>query len=617
MKDMRKLLFFILLLFSVVRGVDALEIKKLEPAFWWAGMNNPELQILLYGDKIADCNVTLSSKDVAIKEITRFENPNYLLVYLDLSAAAPQRFDIELQKGKERKKIAYELKQRDADSQARAGFNASDVLYLIMPDRFANGDASNDVVKGMKEARVDRKDPFARHGGDFKGIDNHLDYIKDLGVTAIWLNPVQENDMAQGSYHGYAITDYYNVDRRFGSNESFKQLVDNAHAQGMKVVMDMIFNHCGSDNFLFVDKPSKDWFNFPDKCVQTTYKTTTQYDPYASDLDHKVAIDGWFVESMPDLNQRNRHVARYLIQTSLWWIEYAGLNGIRQDTHPYADFDFMAQWCKEVNEEYPDFNIVGETWYGNNVAIAYWQKDSKLAAPRNSNLRCVMDFPLMDVMNKAFDEELSWGTGMNRIYDYLSQDVVYTNPLELLIFLGNHDTSRFMKNEKEANDYNRFAQAYAFLLTMRGIPQLYYGDEIGMFADKKDGDGGLRADFPGGWSDDAKRAFSVTDRTELQNKYHAYLKNLLDWRKGNEVIAKGSLKHFAPNNGVYAYERRLGDKSVVVFLNGSDEAKTIDLAYYNEIIPAKQANDIIGNKTIDLTTNLTLDSKGVCILEFN
>lgn len=614
---MRKLLFFILLLFSVVRGVDALEIKKFEPAFWWAGMNNPELQILLYGDKIADCNVTLSSKDVAIKEITRFENPNYLLVYLDLSAAAPQRFDIELQKGKERKKIAYELKQREADSQARAGFNASDVLYLIMPDRFANGDVSNDVVKGMKEARVDRKDPFARHGGDFKGIDNHLDYIKDLGVTAIWLNPVQENDMAQGSYHGYAITDYYNVDRRFGSNESFKQLVDNAHAQGMKVVMDMIFNHCGSDNFLFVDKPSKDWFNFPDKCVQTTYKTTTQYDPYASDWDHKVAIDGWFVESMPDLNQRNRHVARYLIQTSLWWIEYAGLNGIRQDTHPYADFDFMAQWCKEVNEEYPDFNIVGETWYGNNVAIAYWQKDSKLAAPRNSNLRCVMDFPLMDVMNKAFDEELNWGTGMNRIYDYLSQDVVYTNPLELLIFLGNHDTSRFMKNESEAADYNRFAQAYAFLLTMRGIPQLYYGDEIGMFADKKDGDGGLRADFPGGWSDDAKRAFSATDRTDLQNKYHAYLKNLLDWRKGNEVIAKGSLKHFAPNNGVYAYERRLGDKSVVVFLNGSDEAKTIDLAYYNEIIPAKQANDIIGNKTIDLTTNLTLDSKGICILEFN
>ncbi|MGL5563273.1 MAG: alpha-amylase family glycosyl hydrolase, partial [Tannerellaceae bacterium] len=402
-----------------------------------------------------------------------------------------------------------------------------------------------------------------------------------------------------------------------GSNESFKQLVDNAHAQGMKVVMDMIFNHCGSDNFLFVDKPSKDWFNFPDKCVQTTYKTTTQYDPYASDWDHKVAIDGWFVESMPDLNQRNRHVVRYLIQTSLWWIEYAGLNGIRQDTHPYADFDFMAQWCKEVNEEYPDFNIVGETWYGNNVAIAYWQKDSKLAAPRNSNLRCVMDFPLMDVMNKAFDEELNWGTGMNRIYDYLSQDVVYTNPLELLIFLGNHDTSRFMKNESEAADYNRFAQAYAFLLTMRGIPQLYYGDEIGMFADKKDGDGGLRADFPGGWSDDAKRAFSATDRTDLQNKYHAYLKNLLDWRKGNEVIAKGSLKHFAPNNGVYAYERRLGDKSVVVFLNGSDEAKTIDLAYYNEIIPAKQANDIIGNKTIDLTTNLTLDSKGVCILEFN
>lgn len=593
-----------------------IEVKKLEPQFWWVGMKNTELQILLYGDGIANCKVDLEAKNVRIKETVTFENNNYLLLYLDLADAKSQMFDIILKRGKEQKKISYELKERTKDAANVKGFDASDVLYLIMPDRFANGDPTNDVIKGMQNMQIDRSDDFARHGGDLKGIKNQLDYLSDLGVTTIWLNPIQENDMKEGSYHGYAITDYFQVDRRLGTNEELKDLVSEAHKRGLKFVMDMIFNHCGNEHFLFKDQPSKDWFNFANNFQQTTYKTTTQYDLYASKYDKVMAIDGWFVESMPDFNQRNRHVARYLVQSSIFWIEYAGINGIRQDTHPYADFDFMAAWCKEINEEYPDFNIVGETWYGNNVAIAFWQKDSKLAYPRNSNLRCVMDFPLMDVMNKAFDEEPSWGTGLNRIYDYLGQDIVYENPLELLIFLDNHDTSRFLRNIEDAKDIARAKQAYAFLLTTRGIPEIYYGGEIGMYADKKDGDGALRADFPGGWNGDKQNAFLQTERTSLQKEYFDYIKKLLHFRKGNEVIAKGTLAHFAPQNDVYVYERKFKNKSLVILINGSNENRSINVEAYSEVLPQKQAREVISESIMSVDKDFIISGKGVMLLSF-
>ena len=485
-----------------------------------------------------------------------------------------------------------------------------------MPDRFANGDSSNDVVKGMRDQKVDRNDQYARHGGDFKGIADNLNYIVDLGVTAVWLNPIQENDMTEGSYHGYATTDYYKVDRRFGSNEEFKELVDKAHSKGLKIVMDMIFNHCGSSHFFFTDKPSSDWFNYSDKYVQTSYKTTTQYDPYATVSDKKYSEDGWFVETMPDLNQRNRHVARYLIQNSIWWIEYSGLNGIRQDTHPYANFDMMADWCAEVTAEYPDFNIVGETWYSNSVAIAYWQKDSKIAAPKNSNLRSVMDFPLMGAMSKAFDQETNWEDGLTRLYEVLGQDIVYPDPSELLVFLDNHDTSRFYLNEKQTENFNRYKQALAFLLTTRGIPQLYYGTEIMMAADKKDGDGMLRQNFPGGWQGDAQNAFTKEGRTNKQNKAFDYTQKMLNWRKGNDIISNGTLRHFAPHDAVYIYERKLGDKSIVVIMNGSDEAKEIDIDRYREIIPTESSKDIISGNVLDLSSKLKIDARDVFVLEF-
>ena len=587
------------------------KIQKAEPAFWWSGMKNPELQILLYGTDIATDSVSITASDIRVKEIVKLQNPNYLLLYLDLSETALQQFDIRLTKNGEQTIIPYQIKAREKDSSAREGFHASDVLYLVMTDRFANGNPENDVVPGMRESKVDRADMYARHGGDLKGIKDHLDYFTDLGVTAIWLNPIQKNDMGGGSYHGYAITDYYEVDPRFGDNEEFRQLVRAAHEKGLKIVMDMIFNHCGSEHFFFKDKPSDNWFNFQDHFVQTGYQTMPQMDVHRSDYDKVKNVDGWFTRSMPDLNQRNRHVASYLIQNSIWWIEYAGINGIRQDTHPYADFDMMARWCRAVNAEYPDFNIVGETWVGSNVGVSFWQKDSKVAYPRNSCLPSVMDFPLMNIMSSAF----GWNNGLASIYDYLSQDIVYADPMNLLVFLDNHDTSRFYK-VPPTGDLNRFKQALAFLLTVRGIPQIYYGTEILMAADKSEGDGALRRDFPGGWAGDKQNAFTPSGRTLLQNEAYTYVSKLLNWRKGNDAIGKGSFKHFITQNEVYVYERKYGNHSVVVFLNGSEADRTVDLAPYQEVLPARRAYDLLDGRHVELQGSVSLKGKGVLILEF-
>lgn len=581
-------------------------------------MKNPTLQVLLYGEDIANSQVTVTDPSVKILETVSLESPNYLLVYVDLADAAPSKFNFELKKGKKKLTVPYELRKRADKQEGAAGFSSADVLYLMMPDRFANGDANNDVVKGMLENKVDRSDLFARHGGDFKGIADHLDYLSDLGVTALWLNPVLENDMPNGSYHGYATTDFYHVDRRFGSNEEFVDLVKKSHDKGMKMVMDMIFNHCGSEHFFLKDLPSKDWFNNPDGSQMTTFRTVPQYDIYTSQKDFDVAIDGWFVSVMPDFNQRNRHVARYLIQNSIWWIEYAGIDGIRQDTYPYADFDMMAEWCKEVNAEYPNFNIVGETWLNNNVGVSFWQKDSKLAYPKNSELKTVMDFPLYGITDGAFDEETGeWDGGFMRIHDYLSQDMVYADPMHLLTFLDNHDTSRFFRNEEQRKNFNRYKQALTFLLTTRGIPQIYYGTEWLMAGDKGKGDGYVRLDFPGGWEGDAVDKFNAAGRTEQENRAFDFTRKILNWRKGNDVIAKGTLKHFTPYQGVYVYERKLGDRSVVVIMNGTSEAKQVDLARYREVIPALRAADVLTGASFDLSAStIEIGAKEALLFEF-
>lgn len=613
------LILLIVFLFSWGGGqtARAMEIKKVAPSFWWAGMKNPELQILLYGEDLALSDVSVSGEGIYLKETVRQDNPNYLLLYLDLSEAKAQTFQILLKHGKKKLQIPYELKSRVRRGEDVKGFTSEDVLYLIMPDRFGNGNPENDVVDGMREKKIDRADSFARHGGDIQGISNHLDYIADLGVTAIWLNPTQENDMESGSYHGYAITDYYQIDRRFGSNEDFCALVEKAHERNLKVVMDMIFNHCGSENYLFKDKPSKEWFNYHSNYVQTSFKTASVMDIHASAFEKKIATDGWFTSVMPDFNQRNRHVARYLIQSSIWWIEYAGINGIRQDTHPYADFDFMSQWCKEVLDEYPYFNIVGETWLNSNVLVSYWQKDSKLAAPLNSNLPTVMDFPLQALINQAFDEETGeWGGGLYKLYDYQTQDLVYANPMNLLTFLDNHDTSRFAQTDEMAKNLKRYKQAMVFLLTTRGIPQIYYGTEILMTGDKGKGDGDLRKDFPGGWQGDTRNCFAKNGRTALENEAFEFTRQLLNWRKGNQVIGKGSLKHYSIQNGVYVYQREFNGKSVVIIMNGTDDSKELDLAPYQEILPRENALDVLTGKNVNLSGKLCLDGRENLILNF-
>lgn len=618
---MKKLWLTLLAAFAFLgfsKAAPVMEIDRIAPNFWWSGMKNPELQIMLYGKNIATSAVSVTGKNIVLKETVRQDSPNYLFLYLDLTDAPAQTFNIVLTQGKKKTAVPYELKQRVRKGSDIQGFTSEDVLYLIMPDRFVNGNPGNDIVEGMLEKKIDRNDPFARHGGDLAGIANHLDYIADLGVTAIWLNPTQENDMPDGSYHGYAITDYYQIDRRFGTNEEFKTLVDQAHSKGLKVVMDMIFNHCGSENYLFRDKPSKEWFNFHSEYVQTSFKTASVMDVHASQYEKKIATDGWFTQVMPDLNQRNRHVARYLIQSSIWWIEYAGINGIRQDTHPYADYDFMSQWCKEVLEEYPYFNIVGETWLNTNVLVSYWQKDSKLAAPKNSNLPTVMDFPLQGLMNQAFDEETTeWAGGLYKLYDYQTQDLVYANPMNLLTFLDNHDTSRFATTDEKAENLTRYKQAITFLLTTRGIPQIYYGTEILMTGDKGKGDGDLRKDFPGGWQDDTTENFTANGRTAMQNEAFDFTRKLLNWRKGNEVLGKGTLKHYSIQNGTYVYERKYNGRSVVVMMNGTGQAQTLNLTPYREILPQAEAKDFLSGRTVTLGETLELQPREILLLEFN
>jgi len=610
--SMKKIYFYFLLFLSVRLSAQQLSI---EPAFWWSGMQESELQLMVYGSNIADYKAAITSPHVYLKESVALESPNYKLLYLDISKSVPETFDIVFTNGKKKITIPYELKQRDPSRKNVKGFDSSDVLYLIMPDRFANGDPTNDQLPMRMPYKVDRNDPNARHGGDLKGISDHLDYLHNLGVTAIWLNPVLENDMDGGSYHGYATTNYYRVDPRFGSNDEYVKLIEDTHAKGMKVVMDMIFNHCGSDHPWMKDIPSKDWFNNLDPYVQTTHVKEVYYDLYASQYDTKQMTDGWFVPSMPDLNQRNRHVAKYLIQNSIWWIEYAGVDGIRQDTYPYADYQMMIDWCRAIEKEYPNYNIVGEAWYNNPVGTAFWQKDSKLNNKENTQLKSVMDFRLMGLAHSAFFEETGeWGGGLRNIYEHMATDYVYPDIYNVLRFLDNHDTDRFLP--EMLKNLDSFKQGITFLLTIPGIPQIYYGTELLMNGNKSRSDGDIRKDVPGGWPNDSVDQFTAEGRSELQNEAFNFMQKLLKWRQGNEILAKGKMKHYVPQNGVYVYERYLNDKSIVVFMNGTSKEASIDLGRYTESINnRKTANDIISGQQIQFADKLVMSPRQIMIFE--
>lgn len=607
----------------------AVKIDRIDPANWFVGMKNTSLQLMVYGENIRQADVTTDYDGVKIDSIVRLDSPNYLLVYLNLEGVKPGEMTLNFKNGKAVKKVKYELKAREKRGEERMGFTNADVLYMLMPDRFADGNPDNNDIKGMNPYKTDRSQPSLRHGGDLEGIRRHLDYFKELGVTALWFTPVLENNSPGGSYHGYATTDYYRVDPRFGTNDEYRRLTDEAHAKGLKIVMDMIFNHCGFEHPWIKDMPSKDWLNTPEwlydrkdktkaevnrKYMQTTYKLTPTVDPYASAIDLKETVDGWFVPSMPDLNQRNPHVIRYLIQNSIWWIETVGIDGIRMDTYPYADADAMALWMKTIDEEYPNFNVVGETWVSDPPYTAAWQKDSKISQ-RNSYLKTVMDFSFHAKINQAkYENTDGSGNGMNHIYENFVYDYLYPNPSSVMAFVENHDTDRFLGNGR---DTTALKQAMAILLTVKRIPQLYYGTEILMNGTKEKTDGYVRKDFPGGFPDDDHNAFTAGGRTPEENSMFTWLSRLLHWRQGNDVITKGSQTQFIPYNGVYVIARRYNGKNVMTVVNGTGRTTVFAVRRYAEVIGHKtEAKDVLTDRTVSLTDDTQLEPRKVMILEF-
>lgn len=616
MKKITLLLSLCLLTLTVNAKI---KIKKIDPTYWYVGMKDASLQLMAYGEGIKNADVNINYPGVRIDSLVRLDSPNYLLLYLNMDGAKAGVMNIEFTLGKQKTTVKYSLLNRTMAGEERKGFDNTDVLYMLMPDRFANGNPKNDIIKGMHDERCDRNEPSLRHGGDLEGIRQHLDYFTELGVTALWFTPVLENDRPAddgkySTYHGYATTDYYRVDPRFGTNEEYKSLVDACHAKGMKVVMDMIFNHCGDYHIWNKDVPSKDWFNHPGYGLQTSYKLTPVLDPYASKVDMAETVDGWFVNSMPDLNQRNPHVIKYLIQNSVWWIETVGIDGIRMDTYPYADRKAMAQWMKTLDTEYPNFNTVGETWVTEPAYPAAWQKDSKLS-DCNSYLKTVMDFAFFDRLSMAKNEETDdWWKGLNRIYNVLCYDYLYANPSAVMAFVENHDTDRFLANGK---DSTALKQAYALLLTMNRTPQLYYGTEILMNGTKEVTDGNVRKDFPGGFPDDKANKFTREGRTAAENAMFDWTSRLLHWRQGNEVITHGTQTQFIPYHGIYVIARQYKGKNVLTILNGKQTDNRFEVARYAEIIGQHTtATDVTTGKTIDLTKDIPMTQCQTMILSF-
>ena len=646
---MKKSILTIVLLSVVLVMNAAIKITRIDPTDWFVGMKNPQLQLMVYGEGIREADVTTDYPGVVIENLVRLDSPNYLLVYLNLKDAQPGEMTLKFQVKGSKTQVKYQLKQREMSGDKRMGFTNADVLYMLMPDRFASSGKYLEKAKKLKGKKVknaddrrlmelntyvvDRKQPSLRHGGDLEGIRQHLDYFNELGVTALWFTPVLENnspdnEAGYSTYHGYATTDYYRVDPRFGTNAEYRQLADEAHAKGLKVVMDMIFNHCGFEHPWVKDMPSKDWINLNGwlkeskgssdprgtSFQQTSYKLTPVKDPYASDVDLKETVDGWFVPTMPDLNQRNPHVMTYLIQNSIWWIETVGIDGIRMDTYPYADAKGMARWMKTLDEEYPNFNVVGETWVTEPAYTAAWQKDSKLSE-ENSYLKTVMDFSFFEKLSQAKNEETdAWWNGLNRLYNSFVYDYLYEDPNNVMAFIDNHDTDRFLGNGK---DSLALKQALALLLTVKRIPQIYYGTEILMNGTKEVTDGNVRKDFPGGFPGDTKNCFTAEGRTKAEQSMFQWLSNILHWRNGNETIIRGMQKQFIPYNGIYVVARSWHRNNVVTILNGTSKPATMEIARYAELIENQtEAVDITTGKTVSLTKDIKLRPRQTMILEY-
>ena len=621
------------------------QISRIDPTDWYVGLKNPTLQLMVYGQGIREAEVSV--KGAKVDSLVRLDSPNYLLVYLNVKGAKAGNLPLTFKLDGKETTVAYQLKEREMAGSERMGFTNADVLYMLMPDRFAQSENHPSQIEGMNTYREDRSQPSLRHGGNLEGIRQHLDYFNELGVTALWFTPVLENnspdtDNGYSTYHGYATTDYYRVDPRFGTNEQYRALVADAHKKGLKVVMDMIFNHCGFEHPWTKDMPSKDWLNTPEwlteeqsgrdpmtgftanadgsepaksAYLQTSYKLTPVLDPYASKVDLKETVEGWFVPSMPDLNQHNPHVMRYLIQNSKWWIETVGIDGIRMDTYPYAYAEAMAQWMKELDEEYPNFNTVGETWVTEPAYTAAWQKDSKLNGQSNSYLKSVMDFSFFDKLNQAkYEETDGWWNGFNRIYNSFVYDYLYVNPSSVMAFIENHDTDRFLGN---GSDTLALKQALALLLTINRTPQLYYGTEVLMNGTKEVTDGNVRKDFPGGFPGDTHNCFTAEGRTPAENAMFNWLSRLLHWRQANDLVIKGQQTQFIPWKGVYVIARQHEGRTSLTILNGTSQPSVFEVERYAEVIgEAKKATNVITGQPVQIDQIINLTPRQTLIVEF-
>jgi glycosidase len=590
-------------------------IDRIEPPFWWQGFEHQELQILVHGNGIGAFDVSVDYPGVEVTRVERVDSDNYLFIYVDIDdAAKPGSFELRFRNGPLNLVHKYELRVKDADPSHAKGFSSADAIYMITPDRFANGERSNDTVDGLGDAQ-NRADDYGRHGGDLAGISQHLGYIRDMGFTAIWLNPVLENAMPKSSYHGYAITDLYKVDPRYGSNEQYLALAEEMRAMGLGLVMDMVANHIGSQHWWMDDLPTSDWLNFPDTHAITSHARTTNQDPYASEFDKRAHADGWFVETMPDLNQRNPLLADYLVQNTLWWIETLGLAGIRMDTHPYPDKEYMAEWSRRVMQEYPGINLTGEEWSSNPAIVSYWQRGKANHDGYVSYMPSMLDFPLQISVHKSLTEKVpAWSSPWTAAYEMLGNDFLYPDPGNLVIFPDNHDMSRIYTQLGE--DFDLYQMAIVYYLTMRGIPTLYYGTEVLMSHPGTTSHGAIRGEFPGGWADSDKNAFTGEGLSDDELRAQAFVRNLLHWRKKKQVIHSGKLMQFTPIKNVYVYFRYDDADTVMVVMNQGQGEETLELARFNERLgDAEAATDVITGKTYDIRETLTLAPRSVLLLE--
>ena len=573
-------------------------VDRVDPPFWWTEMPVDTVQIMVHGDRVAQLAPVVDYPGVSIARVVHGDGPHYAFIYLAIAPSAQpgtlaiQWRDATSRKGKTVGRTPFELKERPR--RKIEGYDASDAIYLITPDRFANGDPSNDEVFGMLEG-LDRSDDHGRHGGDIAGIRQHLEYIQDMGFTAVWLNPILENNQPQWSYHGYATTDYYRVDPRFGTNDEYADLAQDARERGVKLIMDMIMNHCGSEHWWMDDLPTADWINNGGEFAPTTHRRTTLRDPYAVESDVAEFSDGWFVKEMPDLNQRQPLLADYLIQNTIWWIEFLGISGIRMDTYPYSDADFMARWTCEVMAAYPNFNVCGEEWSLNPAVLAYWQSGKENADGYTSCLPGLLDFPLHHAAMQCLNEAETWHSDWVRLYEMLGNDFLYPDAYNHIIFPDNHDMSRV--HTQLGDDVNLTRLAAFFFATTRGIPQFYYGTEILMSNTGDDSHGNIRSDFPGGWEGDEIFAKTGTGLTPESMSFQREIRGLLQWRQDSEAIAQGALVHYVPEGGLYAYFRVSDDQTVMVVLNKSSESVALDLSGFDETMKgARRLRNVISGE---------------------